>query len=166
MRKTVYFTIAFLIFALGLSIFISSSQTGMPLLASQNPSNQEMPEAVITNAPYPGWDYFLFYLKSNGTIWATQYETQQQTTQDLLDCGIVGTNQSVMSVAIPCLFPQAASQGEGVLNATSYSNLSALVLHAGAYYVDSSTNPPTIRVRAGWVNCANPNYGNGTNGCN
>ncbi|MCL5066890.1 MAG: hypothetical protein M1368_00870 [Thaumarchaeota archaeon] len=120
----------------------------------------------MTNAPYPGYDYFVYYLKSNGDIMQVDTVSQAQVVQTLEGCGIALSQVNNMSVATPCMFSSAASQGEGVLNATSYSDMALIIHHGGAYYFSTSTSPPSIQLRPGWTNCSNPNYGNGTNACN
>ena len=165
MRKILSVVIVIAAAGFLLGSFFAISQTG-PQSGDKNFFAQPMPPAVISNAPYPGWDYFVYYLMSNGTIMAIEYESQPLVLQTLADCAIPTSETNNMSAAVPCMFASAASHGEGVLNATGYSDMALIDRHAGAYYVNASTSPPSIQLKPGWTKCSNPNYGNGTNTCN
>ena len=165
MRGIQYAAVAAIVLGILLGSFLVMTQASQTSGDRVDMTNQSIPQAVITQAPYPGYDYFVYYLKSNGSIVAISDESQTQVIQSLEGCKIPASQLDNMTAAIPCIFSSASALGQSVLNGTGYSNMSTIIQHGGAYYV-TNTGTPTIELRVGWTDCSNPNYGNGTNACN
>ncbi|MDA4110892.1 MAG: hypothetical protein OK439_00015 [Thaumarchaeota archaeon] len=174
MRKFAYLMLAIIISSAFLGTYLvygeasSAIQTTTIQTTSVNEDffNQTSPPGLITNAPYPGYDYYLFYNLSNGVINAIITDRQASVIQSLSHCGISASGFDNMTLASGCLFADTSARGEGVINATSYSNLSTIIQHSNAFLVNVSSSVPVIDMKSGWSNCSNPYYGNGTTPCN
>jgi hypothetical protein len=110
--------------------------------------------------------YLVVYSPFNGSIHAIVSESRTLLSQQMTNCGVVTHEFNNATKIASCIFPDLASQGLAMINATSYSGITSVIHHMNAYYVDDSRSPPQIALKVGWSGCRNSDYGNGTIPCN